>query len=105
MHLPVRTEFAIGAEPALARVVLAARMPVLVCWEHHGIPRLVRALGAHRVLGVPAPGPTATTSSGCSPATRPLELPRTPAAPAVLRRLGSVVVRGRARSGRVPSMY
>ncbi|MEU6890592.1 hypothetical protein ABZ934_02115 [Streptomyces sp. NPDC046557] len=57
LRLPVRAEFAIGAEPALAQAVLAARMPVLVCWEHPGIPRLVRALGAHHVLGVPAAWP------------------------------------------------
>ncbi|WP_329200086.1 MULTISPECIES: hypothetical protein [unclassified Streptomyces] len=57
LHLPVRTEFAVGAEPALAQAVLAARMPVLVCWEHPGIPRLVRALGVHQVLGVPAAWP------------------------------------------------
>ncbi|MFI9063273.1 hypothetical protein ACIGQE_15525 [Streptomyces sp. NPDC053429] len=57
LHLPVRTEFAVGAEPALAQAVLAARMPVLVCWEHPGIPPLVRALGAHHVLGVPAQWP------------------------------------------------
>ncbi|MGW7102135.1 hypothetical protein [Streptomyces sp. NPDC054838] len=57
LHLPVRAGFAVGAEAALARAVLAAPMPVLVCWEYPGIPRLVRALGAHRVLGVPAAWP------------------------------------------------
>ncbi|MEW2412919.1 hypothetical protein AB0953_04205 [Streptomyces sp. NPDC046866] len=57
LRTPVRTDFAVGAEPALARAVLAAPMPVLVCWEHAGVPRLVRALGAHRVLGVPAAWP------------------------------------------------
>ncbi|MFJ6722777.1 MULTISPECIES: hypothetical protein [unclassified Streptomyces] len=57
LHLPVRAEFAVGAEPALARAVLAAGMPVLVCWEPAGIPRLIRALGAHQVLGVPAAWP------------------------------------------------
>ncbi|MCI4084603.1 hypothetical protein MRQ86_30675 [Streptomyces sp. MMS21 TC-5] len=36
---------------------LAGPMPVLVCWEHTGIPRLVRALGAHQVLGLPATWP------------------------------------------------
>ena len=57
LRTPVRTDFAVGAEPALARAVLAAATPVLVCWEHPGIPRLVQALGADRVLGVPATWP------------------------------------------------
>ncbi|MFD9334356.1 hypothetical protein ACFWBF_08045 [Streptomyces sp. NPDC060028] len=57
LHTPVRTEFALGAEPALGRAVLTARMPVLVCWEHTGIPRLIAALGVHGVLGVPATWP------------------------------------------------
>ncbi|MEU2395930.1 hypothetical protein [Streptomyces sp. NPDC007369] len=52
-----RTDFAVGAEAALARAVLAAPMPVLVCWEHQGVPRLIRSLGAHQVLGVPAVWP------------------------------------------------
>ncbi|OKK22987.1 hypothetical protein AMK16_03920 [Streptomyces sp. CB00455] len=54
LRVPVRTGFAVGAEPALAQAALLSPMPVLVCWEHSGIPRLVRALGAHQVLGVPA---------------------------------------------------
>ncbi|MCB5165456.1 hypothetical protein LG634_11510 [Streptomyces bambusae] len=53
----VRTDLGPGQEAALARAVLAAPMPVLVCWEHAGIPGLVRALGADRVLGVPAGWP------------------------------------------------
>ncbi|CAM5639688.1 hypothetical protein SAVIM338S_06240 [Streptomyces avidinii] len=57
LHTQVRTEFAVGAEQALARAVLAARMPVLVCWEHTGMPRLIRALGAHELLGLPAAWP------------------------------------------------
>ncbi|WP_329376663.1 hypothetical protein OG625_03970 [Streptomyces sp. NBC_01351] len=57
LRTPVRTEFALGAEPALVRAALAAPAPVLVCWEHTGIPRLVRALGAHEVLGLPAAWP------------------------------------------------
>ncbi|MFD3694960.1 hypothetical protein ACFWUZ_02150 [Streptomyces sp. NPDC058646] len=57
LRTPVRSEFAVGAEPALAHAALAAAMPVLICWEHDGIPRLVRALGAHEVLGVPASWP------------------------------------------------
>lgn len=57
LRTPVRAEFAVGAEPALARAVLAARTPVLVCWEHQGMPRLIRGLGAHDVLGVPAAWP------------------------------------------------
>ncbi|MFI1453121.1 hypothetical protein [Streptomyces roseus] len=57
LHIPLRSEFGIGAEEALGRAVLAARMPVLVCWEHTGIPRLIHALGAHQVLGVPASWP------------------------------------------------
>ncbi|MFZ3493160.1 hypothetical protein ACODT5_07995 [Streptomyces sp. 5.8] len=54
---PLRAEFAVGSEPALARAVLAARMPVLVCWEHQGMPRLIRGLGAQDVLGLPAAWP------------------------------------------------
>ncbi|MBT2452696.1 hypothetical protein J7F03_37785 [Streptomyces sp. ISL-43] len=57
LRTPVRAEFGLGAEPALARAVLAARMPVLVCWEHTGMPRLIRALGAQGVLGLPAAWP------------------------------------------------
>ncbi|WP_405677301.1 hypothetical protein OG239_36010 [Streptomyces sp. NBC_00868] len=57
LRTPVRADFAVGAEPALAHAALAAPMPVLVCWEHTGIPRLVRALGAHEVVGVPAAWP------------------------------------------------
>ncbi|MGW6686981.1 hypothetical protein [Streptomyces sp. NPDC054961] len=57
LHTTVRTSFGLGAEPALARAVLEARMPVLVCWEHTGVPRLIRALGAHEVLGLPAAWP------------------------------------------------
>ncbi|MFD7630952.1 hypothetical protein ACFV7Q_33850 [Streptomyces sp. NPDC059851] len=57
LHARIRTEFAVGAEAALAGAVLAAPMPVLVCWEPHGIPRLIRSLGAHQVLGVPAAWP------------------------------------------------
>ncbi|GGZ62284.1 hypothetical protein [Streptomyces subrutilus] len=57
LHTPVRAEFAAGAERDLAKAVLAAPTPVLVCWEPNGIPRLVRALGAHRLVGVPAAWP------------------------------------------------
>ncbi|GAA1554892.1 hypothetical protein [Streptomyces globosus] len=57
LHIPVRTPHAVGAEAALARAALAAPQPVLVCWEHHGVPRLVRALGADRLPGVPAAWP------------------------------------------------
>ncbi|MFE6847423.1 hypothetical protein [Streptomyces sp. NPDC057686] len=57
LRTPLRGEFAVGAEAALARAALAARMPVLVCWEHTGIPRLIHSLGAHQVLGVPAVWP------------------------------------------------
>ncbi|WP_330299740.1 hypothetical protein [Streptomyces sp. NBC_00503] len=57
LHTSVRTEFAVGAEPALARAVLAARMPVLVCWEHTGMPRLIRGLGAQGLIGLPAAWP------------------------------------------------
>ncbi|WP_240805391.1 hypothetical protein [Streptomyces sp. A1547] len=57
LRTPLRAEFAVGAEPALAQAVLAARMPVLVCWEHTGVPRLIRSLGAHQVLGIPAAWP------------------------------------------------
>ncbi|MEU5806268.1 hypothetical protein [Streptomyces sp. NPDC047718] len=57
LHTRIRTEFTVGAEAALAGSVLAAPKPVLVCWEHQGVPHLIRALGAHQVLGVPAVWP------------------------------------------------
>ncbi|MEU6315465.1 hypothetical protein [Streptomyces sp. NPDC047014] len=57
LRTPVRASFAVGSERALARAVLAAPMPVLVCWEHTGVPRLIHALGAHQVIGVPAGWP------------------------------------------------
>ncbi|WP_234321199.1 hypothetical protein [Streptomyces katrae] len=57
LRTPLRGEFAVGAEPALGQAVLAARMPVLVCWEHTGVPRLIHSLGAHQVLGIPAAWP------------------------------------------------
>ncbi|MEJ8641241.1 hypothetical protein WKI68_06655 [Streptomyces sp. MS1.HAVA.3] len=57
LRTPVRTEFALGAEAALVQAALAAPMPVLVCWEHTGIPRLIGALGAHQVPGIPATWP------------------------------------------------
>ncbi|MFJ3921549.1 hypothetical protein [Streptomyces sp. NPDC090022] len=57
LRLPVRTDLAVGREKALARAALAAVAPVLICWEHAGIPRLVHALGADGVLGVPSGWP------------------------------------------------
>ncbi|MFF5701281.1 hypothetical protein ACFY7H_02020 [Streptomyces sp. NPDC012794] len=57
LRVPVNARYALGAETDLARAALEARTPVLVCWEPAGIPRLIRALGAHRVLGVPAVWP------------------------------------------------
>ncbi|MFB7464837.1 hypothetical protein ACFCZ1_15290 [Streptomyces sp. NPDC056224] len=57
LRTPVRADIAVGAEPALAQAVLAGPVPALVCWEHTGIPRLVRALGADEVPGVPATWP------------------------------------------------
>ncbi|MFD8982545.1 hypothetical protein [Streptomyces sp. NPDC059564] len=57
LRMPVRGEFALGFEAALARAVLDARTPALVCWEHTGIPRLIEALGADRTLGLPAAYP------------------------------------------------
>ncbi|MER5731493.1 hypothetical protein ABT084_24700 [Streptomyces sp. NPDC002138] len=57
LRTPVRADLAVGREADLARAALAAPMPVLVCWEHTGIPRLVSALGADRLVGVPAGWP------------------------------------------------
>lgn len=57
LRMPVRGEFALGAEADLARAVLDGRMPALVCWEHTGVPRLLHALGADRILGLPAAWP------------------------------------------------
>ncbi|RSS73971.1 hypothetical protein EF918_25265 [Streptomyces sp. WAC06614] len=57
LGLPVHADLAPGKEADLARAALAAPSPVLVCWEHQGIPRLLRALGTDTVLGVPAGWP------------------------------------------------
>ncbi|MFD5419913.1 hypothetical protein ACFWJT_18035 [Streptomyces sp. NPDC127069] len=57
LHVPVQDRFAVGAEADLARAVLAAPAPALLCWEPAGIPRLLHALGAHRTLGLPAAWP------------------------------------------------
>ncbi|MDJ0379827.1 hypothetical protein [Streptomyces sp. G-G2] len=57
LSLPVRADLAVGREADVVRAALAAPAPALVCWEHTGIPRLVRALGADRVPGVPAGWP------------------------------------------------
>lgn len=57
LHLPLRDRIAVGKEAALARAVLAAPAPVLICWEHHGFPRLIQALGAAGAPGLPAAWP------------------------------------------------
>ncbi|WP_223837579.1 phosphoglycerate mutase family protein [Streptomyces venezuelae] len=57
LGLPVRAEIPAGKEAALARAALAAPAPVLICWEHTGIPRLIHALGADRVPSVPSGWP------------------------------------------------
>ncbi|MFJ8159402.1 hypothetical protein ACIRBY_00565 [Streptomyces sp. NPDC096136] len=57
LRVPVQDRFALGGEADLARAALAAPAPVLLCWEPAGIPRLVRALGAHRTPGLPASWP------------------------------------------------
>ncbi|MDA5282474.1 histidine phosphatase family protein [Streptomyces sp. NPDC017949] len=57
LKTPVRSPFVLGAEQALAHAALAAPMPVLICWEHTGMPALIRALGAQHAIGVPATWP------------------------------------------------
>ncbi|GAA0285377.1 hypothetical protein GCM10010302_24550 [Streptomyces polychromogenes] len=57
LRVPVQDRFAHGAEAGAARAALDAPAPVLLCWEPAGIPRLVHALGAHRVRGLPAAWP------------------------------------------------
>ncbi|MFH7599286.1 hypothetical protein WDV06_29935, partial [Streptomyces racemochromogenes] len=57
LRIPVHDRFALGAESGAARAVLAAPAPVLLCWEPAGIPRLVHALGAQPVRGLPAAWP------------------------------------------------
>ncbi|MFG2664032.1 hypothetical protein ACGFY6_07275 [Streptomyces sp. NPDC048387] len=57
LRIPVQDRFALGAETDAARAALAASAPVLLCWEPAGIPRLVHALGAHGVRGLPAAWP------------------------------------------------
>ncbi|MEV7773576.1 hypothetical protein [Kitasatospora sp. NPDC086791] len=46
LGLAVNTAYAESQESALARSVLSGPGPVLICWEHSRIPRIVEALGA-----------------------------------------------------------
>ncbi|MFJ5547888.1 hypothetical protein [Streptomyces sp. NPDC093225] len=57
LELTVRADLGPGQESRLAAAALAAGAPVLICWEHTGVPALVRGLGADGVLGVPAGWP------------------------------------------------
>ncbi|SOB79210.1 hypothetical protein [Streptomyces sp. 1331.2] len=46
LGLTVDTGYAESQESALAGAALAGAQPVLICWEHSRIPRIVEALGA-----------------------------------------------------------
>ncbi|MBV6702455.1 hypothetical protein KV557_36055 [Kitasatospora aureofaciens] len=46
LGLTVDTTYAESQETALAGAALAGAQPVLICWEHSRIPRIVEALGA-----------------------------------------------------------
>ncbi|MFE7525656.1 hypothetical protein ACFU7Y_08020 [Kitasatospora sp. NPDC057542] len=56
LGLTVDTAYAESQESALAGSALAGAQPVLICWEHSRIPRIVEALGAAD-SGVPAAWP------------------------------------------------
>ncbi|WP_030059484.1 hypothetical protein [Streptomyces novaecaesareae] len=56
LGLTVDTGYAESQESALAGAALAGAQPVLICWEHSRIPRIVEALGAGR-SGAPAAWP------------------------------------------------
>ncbi|WP_234322646.1 hypothetical protein [Streptomyces sp. NRRL S-350] len=56
LGLAVDTQYAESQESALAGAALAGAQPVLICWEHSRIPRIVEALGA-TAAGAPAAWP------------------------------------------------
>ncbi|MER7755562.1 hypothetical protein [Kitasatospora sp. NPDC097643] len=56
LGLTVDTTHPESQETALATAVLAGAQPVLICWEHSRIPRIVEALGATG-SGAPATWP------------------------------------------------
>ncbi|MDH6707514.1 hypothetical protein P3T27_004251 [Kitasatospora sp. MAA19] len=56
LGLTVDTAYAESQETALAGAALAGSQPVLICWEHSRIPRIVEALGAAG-SGAPATWP------------------------------------------------
>ncbi|MFF2146046.1 hypothetical protein [Kitasatospora sp. NPDC058190] len=56
LRLTVDTTYAESQESELAGAALAGTQPVLICWEHSRIPRIVEALGASG-SGVPGTWP------------------------------------------------
>ncbi|MBO1418155.1 hypothetical protein [Streptomyces sp. FH025] len=56
LGLTVDTGYAESQESELARAALTGAQPVLICWEHSRIPRIVEALGASG-SGAPAAWP------------------------------------------------
>ncbi|MGW3040310.1 hypothetical protein ACWC9T_09730 [Kitasatospora sp. NPDC001159] len=56
LGLTVDTTYAESQEAELAGAALAGTQPVLICWEHSRIPRIVEALGASG-SGVPGTWP------------------------------------------------
>ncbi|MET8627984.1 hypothetical protein ABZW30_30300 [Kitasatospora sp. NPDC004669] len=56
LGLTVDTTYAESQESELAGAALAGTQPVLICWEHSRIPRIVEALGASG-SGVPGTWP------------------------------------------------
>lgn len=57
LHIPVDTSIAEHEEKQLATAALAAKAPVLICWEHSRIPHIVDAVGAAGVANVPKEWP------------------------------------------------
>ncbi|MFB7663307.1 hypothetical protein ACFC1R_05060 [Kitasatospora sp. NPDC056138] len=56
LGLTIDTTYAESREADLAKAVLAASVPVLICWEHSRIPQIVKSLGADS-SGAPATWP------------------------------------------------
>ncbi|WP_424210855.1 hypothetical protein ACN20G_01460 [Streptomyces sp. BI20] len=57
LRLPLRGPDGPGRERETAAAALAAKGPVLICWDRPALPKLVRALGADRAVGLPADWP------------------------------------------------
>ncbi len=49
--IPLDTTFAVGEETDVANAILREQGVVLVSWEHHNIPRIVRGIGVEDFAG------------------------------------------------------